>query len=51
MSDIVSLIASPVKAESSLLQSYHALTGAKGLVANDGDGQVGKFSWDGVLST
>jgi|WetSurMetagenome_2_1015567.scaffolds.fasta_scaffold569786_1 NifU-like protein involved in Fe-S cluster formation len=29
---------------------YHTLTGAKGLVAKDGDGQGGKLNWDGALS-
>jgi NifU-like protein involved in Fe-S cluster formation len=30
---------------------YHSLTRAKGLVAKNGDGQGGKLSWDGTLST
>ena len=33
------------------ITNYLALTGAKGLVAKDDDGQVGKLSWDETLST
>ena len=29
---------------------YHTLTGAKGFVAKDGDGQGEKLNWDGALS-
>ena len=29
---------------------YHTLTGAKGFVAKDGEGQGEKLNWDGALS-